>query len=137
MSIKTNDTGIDLKDAQLEIAGDEPPTPAAAPTPAQPSPLPSPAFLQPDPASDVDLAEDRPSERQMTIASEDRVQRRQLILKINSYYASRRFGAHLKKSELVEDLSTLTIPEMANLLQDIQFCVQNKTSSNMLHNMVP
>ena len=134
MSYKPNDSGIDLKDANLD--SDSAPQPAPA-EPA-PAPVPEPEVMrmpEPDLESEPDIS--GPSPKELTIASEDRVARRKLILCINSYYASVRFGAFLKKAELVEDLASLTIPEMTNLLQDIKFCVQNRSSSKMIHSMVP
>lgn len=75
--------------------------------------------------------------KQLTIASEDRVARRQLILTIQRYYSSTRFGPYLVKLDLVEDLAMKTMPEMSQLLAEIKFAIQNKTTGDLFQRAVP
>jgi hypothetical protein len=72
-----------------------------------------------------------------TIATEDRVKRRQLIMTIQRYYSSVRFAKYLIKNELVEDLAKLTSPEMTQLLSDIKFSIQNRNTGDMIQRGVP
>jgi hypothetical protein len=120
-TFKPNDTGIDLKDiAAPSIDGAEAPPPADGEPEAAEPPV--------DPETMM---------RAQAIQSEDRVARRQLIMTIQKYYSSTRFGPYLHKMELVEELGLLTIPEMTALLQDIKFTIQNKTTGEMIQRGVP
>jgi hypothetical protein len=122
--IKTNDTGIDLKAAALPSPTDDDgdASPAAAPEP-EPEPI-----AAPMPQVDPRLA---------IIASEDRVKRRELIMTIQGYYMSDRFGSLLSKLKLVVDLDSLTIAEMNALLREIEFAVANKGRSKVTQKMAP
>jgi hypothetical protein len=121
--IKPNDTGIDLKSAALP----------SAIVLEEEKDL-SQDVLAPEPVQEEDPAE---SVRQESIAMEDRVARRELILNIRQYYSSPRFSKFLVENELVEDLSQLLIPEMQQLLGDIKFAIQNKNTGNLIQRGVP
>lgn len=120
--VKTNDTGIDLSSADMPkpVSIDEH-TPQSTPCPeAQ-------AQIEPDPVA----------ERDLLIASEDRVARRKMMMTVKRYYQSPRFGRYLESMDLVEDLDRVTLPEMTKLLGDIRFSVQNKNCGDMIQKGVP
>jgi hypothetical protein len=60
-----------------------------------------------------------------------------MIMTIQRYYASRRFGKYLIECDLIEELSQKTMTEMQQLLHDIRFAVQNRNSSDMIQKGVP
>jgi hypothetical protein len=122
--VKPNDSGIDLKEAKLP----EPIGIMDAPAEQTPAPDPVPKEPQRDP---VEVA------RQAVIACEDRVKRRELIMTIQRYYASRRFAKFLVECDLVEELSQKTMPEMKQLLRDVRFAIQNRNTSEMIQKGVP
>ena len=121
MAFKPNDSGLDLKHADLLGTKTETETETKE-------------EIQDEPVIEIDP---QAIARQTFILSEDRVARRQLIMEIQRYYNNARFGQYLLKSGFVEELSTQTIDEMKNLLQDIRFTIQNKNSSEMIQRGVP
>jgi len=137
--IKPNDSGIDLKDAKLPSTsvydGDDVKA-TTAPTAAPPAP--NTAAAAPPADEDREEAFDPEEERRHAIiATEDKIARRKLMMQIQRYYGSSRFGKYLTKMKLNDDLDQLTIPEMQTLLGEIKFCIQNKTTSDMIQRGVP
>jgi hypothetical protein len=125
MSSKPNDSGFNLKAANLHEDTDDSPE-----VPEEPEPEPEPEVYQPPINQDQAI-------RDHMIASEDRVKRRQLIMTIQGYYRSPRFGTYLQKNGFVEDLATVTLEEMIGLLDDIKVAIQNKNGSQMIQQGVP
>ena len=129
-TFKPNDSGCDLKDAKIadtETKDEAAPeadhaveTPAAADA----------AEYEQEPADEQDY-------RQQIIDGEDRVARRHLILEIQRYYQSARFGKYLRELGMVEDLSSFTIAEMKARLAEIRFTIQNKNTGEMIQKGVP
>jgi hypothetical protein len=126
-TIKPNDTGINLADANLpstgdafDDGGDEPQATMqqAAPEPEQQAP------------SEEQI-------KQQIIAHEDRVKRREKIFAIQRYYKSPRFRQFLVECDLVYKLGDMTLAEMHALLADIKFSVQNRNTGDMIQRGVP
>lgn len=126
-TVRTNDTGINLSEADLpktgmfgEEEGDDNVEAPAAPEPQPEIEMPSPEAI-----------------KQRVIAAEDQVARRQLIMTIQRYYKSQRFATFLEASELIMELKQLTLAEMQSLLGEIRFAIQNKNTGDSIQRGVP
>jgi hypothetical protein len=127
-TIKPNDTGINLADANLPAAGDAFDDGGETPR----------AAIEQQPAPDPEPQE--PSQEQLKqqiIAHEDRVKRREMIMVINRYYKSPRFRQYMIECDLVEQLDNMTLQEMTDLLSDIRFSIQNRSTGDMIQRGVP
>ena len=123
-TIKPNDTGINLSDANLPPADD---AFDDDDTPQQQQQAPDPEPEQPT----------EQSLKQYAISQEDRVQRREMLMAINRYYKSKRFRSCMVEYDLVSDLSNMTLHEMKDLLSDIKFTIQNRNTGDMIQKGVP
>jgi hypothetical protein len=123
MATKPNETGFNLKSANLmaDPSGEEPEIPEE----------------EEEPVDETKTVDPDQLARNQIISCEDRVARRNLIMEIQGYYSSSRFGPFLNKGGFVEDLSELTIEEMTGLLDDMRVAIQNKNGSDMIQRGVP
>ena len=125
-----------MKDAMLSDSDAATTTPTAEATQAVPEmTVPE---LAPMAAPEEEYEEETgPTPQELAIQSEDRVARRKVILELQRYYSSTRFGSFLKTTGLVEDISMRTIPEIKELLDVVKFSIQNRSTGAMIQKGVP